>query len=113
MGTKYSSLNSSALAVVNSLQGASGGGNTEFKLDEYGKFFPFFPSLPLPPPSQLPLTPIFILPLSTDSRIVFSSVRHSDQRIGIVENGDAKKPAKTGTGIHGQFQPKVIVEVNI
>jgi hypothetical protein len=62
--------------------GASGGGNTEFKLDEY------------------------------DSRIVFSSVRHSDQRIGIVESGDAKKPAKTGTGIHGQFQPKVIVEVN-
>lgn len=62
-------------------KGNDGGPYTEFKLEEH------------------------------DNSIVFESVQHPGQHIGIVENGDAKKPGSTGTRRHGHFQPKVIHEV--
>ena len=42
---------------------------------------------------------------------MFESVKCPGEHVGVVENGDAKKPGSTGTGKHGQFQPKVIHEV--
>ena len=48
-----------------------------------------------------------------DNRIVLESVKTPGQHVGVIDNGEAKKPSNTGKGRHAQFQPKVIREVLI
>lgn len=48
--------------------------------------------------------------LPTDGNLVLGSVKYPGFHVGVLENGDVKKPNLTGDGKHGQFQVKVIKE---
>ena len=45
--------------------------------------------------------------------VVFESVKHPGQHVGILPDGRAKRPSDTGTGEHARFTPKIISEVRV
>lgn len=48
--------------------------------------------------------------LPTDGNLVLASVKYPGFHVGVLGNGEVKKPNLTGDGKHGQFKVKVIKE---